>query len=194
MPDAMLTTLRSVEPVAADDRHVLSVLVENHYGVLSRVSGMFAARGFNIDTLTVCETEDPTMSRMTMSVIGRTVVVDQIRKQLEKLPEVIVIDDFTELGPFVERELALIKLRPHGMEERSNLLRVSMHFDAKSVDATPDTVTFELVGQAEQITHFLAMATKDAEVVEIARSGVVALGRGRVGQRERFLEEAIGCG
>ena len=99
---------------ATMDRHVLSVLVENHYGVLSRVAGMFAARGFNIDSLTVCETEDPSMSRMTLSLTGETIVIDQIRKQLDKLAEVVAIEDFTERGPYVERELALLKFRPYG--------------------------------------------------------------------------------
>ena len=95
----MTASLTAFSGAAVKERHLLSVLVENHHGVLSRISGMFASRGFNIDSLTVCETEDPSMSRMTLSVNGAAVVVDQIRKQLDKLAEVIAIEDLTEQGP-----------------------------------------------------------------------------------------------
>ncbi|MEM7677287.1 MAG: acetolactate synthase small subunit, partial [Myxococcota bacterium] len=148
------------------DRHILSVLVENHHGVLSRVSGMFSSRGFNIDSLTVCETEDPTMSRMTLSVLGRRVVVEQIRKQLEKLAEVISIDDLTEQGDFLERELALIKLRPHSPFEGAHIERLSADFGARRVDATERTATYEIVGHAEYISQYIQVAGKSADIVE----------------------------
>ena len=169
-------------------RHVLSILVENQHGVLSRVSGMFAARGFNIDSLTVSATEDSTMSRMTITVHGHTSVVDQIRKQLDKMAEVIVIEDFTELGPHIERELVLVKLR-HAADARTNLLQIAAIFKAKSVDMTPQTITFEIVGKANKISNFLTLMMEEATIVEIARSGVVALTRGVSGLRESFLDE-----
>jgi len=171
------------------NRHILSVLVENHHGVLSRVSGMFSSRGFNIDTLTVCETEDPTMSRMTMSVLGQNVVVDQIRKQLEKLAEVITIENLTEQGAFLERELALVKLRPHDQFSRANIERMSADLGARRVDYTEKTVTFEIVGQADYISQYVKVASASADIVEIARSGVVALTRNETGQRDRFFKE-----
>ncbi len=150
---------------------------------------MFSARGFNIESLTVCETVDPTISRMTLSVDGLMVVVDQIRRQLEKLPEVIAIDDLSKDAAFVERELALVKLRPHDAEARVDLMRTSTDFNATTVDETPTTVTFEVVGRAVHITEFIALSRRNAEVVEVARSGVVALSQGATGQRDRFLEE-----
>lgn len=182
-----MTTLTESEPLtSAGERHVLSVLVENQHGVLSRISGMFAARGFNIDTLTVSATEDPTMSRMTVSVMGPANVIDQIRKQLNKMAEVVVIEDLTELGPHIERELILVKVR-HEPQDRSNLLEIASIFKAKSVDMTPETITFEIVGRAGKLANFITMITQDATVVEIARSGVVALTRGENGLRESFL-------
>lgn len=169
-------------------RHVLSVLVENQHGVLSRISGMFAARGFNIDSLTVSTTEDPSMSRMTVSVSGDTSVIDQIRKQLNKMAEVVVIEDLTEQGSLVERELVLVKVR-HEASVRTDLLEIAAIFKAKSVDMTPQTITFEIVGSADKLANFLTMITQNATIVEIARSGVVALTRGPSGLRESFLHE-----
>lgn len=169
-------------------KHVLGVLVENHHGVLSRVSGLFAARGFNIDSLTVSATEDPTMSRMTVAIAGPDGTIDQIRKQLLKLAEVVTVEDLTEQGPHIERELVLVKVS-HAAARRSDLLQTATIFKAKSVDMTPTTITFEIVGTQDKLDNFLTMITQDAKIMEIARSGVVALKRGAVGLRQSFYEE-----
>lgn len=181
-------TILNVVPPPNDDRHVLSVLVENRHGVLSLVSGMFASRGYNIDSLTVCSTEDPSISRMTVSFRGDAIIIDQIRKQLGKMAEVIMVEDVTE-RPHVERELVLLKVR-YPPERRSDLLQIAAIFKAKSVDMTPETITFEIVGSAEKLGNFITMVLEEASVVEIARSGVVALRRGPQGLREGFLSEA----
>ncbi|MEL6184218.1 MAG: acetolactate synthase small subunit [Myxococcota bacterium] len=171
-------------PPRTKDRRVLSVLVENRHGVLSRASGMFAARGYNIDSLTVSPTEDPSMSRMTVCLGCDDNVIEQIRKQLAKMTEVIVIEDVTE-RPHVERELVLLKVRLDP-SNRSDLLNIAAIFKAKSVDMTPDTITFEIVGSADKLSNFINMILQDAEVVELARSGVVAVRRGSDGLRESF--------
>lgn len=181
-------TVLNFTPPPSGRRHVLSVLVENRHGVLSRVSGMLAARGYNIDSLTVSAAEDPSMSRMTVCFQGDDDVVDQVRKQLAKMAEVILIEDVTE-RPHVERELVLLKVRLEPAR-RNDLLQIAGIFKAKSVDMTPETITFEIVGNAEKLSNFITMILEAAEVIEIARSGVVALPRGQDGLRETFLNEA----
>ncbi len=183
-----MTKTLNLIPLPPAGRHVLSVLVENRHGVLTRVSGMFAARGYNIDSLTVSSTEDPTMSRMTVCLGGDDRIVDQIRKQLARMAEVIIVEDVTE-RPHVERELVLLKVRLHP-SRRTDLLEVASIFKAKSVDMTPDTITFEIVGSADKISNFITMVLQEAEPVEIARSGVVVIPRGPDGLREAFLAEA----
>ena len=169
-----------------DDRaRVLSVLVENQHGVLTRISGMFASRGFNIDSLTVSATEDPTMSRMTVAFHTDSVTIEKIRKQLAKITEVVVIEDVTE-RPHVERELVLVKVR-HESSERSDLLQIAGIFKAKSVDMTPESITFEIVGNADKLFNFITLIQEKATIVELARSGVVALARGPEGLREGFF-------
>jgi acetolactate synthase-1/3 small subunit len=185
---AMTSTTLNLIPPPTGSRHVLSVLVENRHGVLTRVTGMFAARGYNIDSLTVSAAEDPTMSRMTLCFRGDDRVVEQIRKQLAKMAEIIIIEDVTE-RPHVERELVLLKVRLDP-SRRSDLLEIAGIFKAKSVDMTPETITFEIVGSAEKLSNFITMVLQEAEPVEIARSGVVAIPRGSDGLRESFLSEA----
>ncbi len=169
-------------------KHVLGVLVENHHGVLSRIAGLFAARGFNIDSLTVSATEDSSMSRMTVTLCGDTAVIDQIRKQLDKLAEVVTVEDLTEQGAHIERELVLVKIA-YPREKRTDLLEIAATFKARSVDMTPETIAFEISGNQEKIDNFLTMITQDARIVEIARSGVVALVRGPGGLRKSFYED-----
>lgn len=181
-------TILNLAPPAAARRHVLSVLVENRHGVLSRVSGMLAARGYNIDSLTVSAAEDPSMSRMTVCFDGDDHVIDQVRKQLAKMAEVILIEDVTE-RPHVERELVLLKVRLDP-SQRNDLLQIAAIFKAKSVDMTPETITFEIVGSSEKLSNFVTMVLQTSEVVEIARSGIVALPRGSEGLRETFMSEA----
>lgn len=181
-------TILNLVPPPNDNRHVLSVLVENRHGVLSLVSGMFAARGYNIDSLTVSSTEDPSMSRMTVCFRGDADIINQIRKQLAKMAEVVMVEDVTE-RPHVERELVLLKVR-YQPERRNELLQIASIFKAKSVDMTPETITFEIVGSAEKLGNFITMVLEEAAVVEIARSGMVALRRGPEGLREAFLAEA----
>ena len=172
---------------SAKNRRVLSVLVENQHGVLTRISGMFSARGYNIDSLTVSATEDSSISRMTVCFSGDSSIVDQIRKQLAKMAEVLVIEDVTE-RPHVERELVLVKVH-YAPEARTDLLQIAAIFKAKSVDMTPAAITFEIVGNANKLHNFLTMVQQGAKIVEIARSGVVALARGADGLREGFLSE-----
>lgn len=184
----MSATNGALAEAPAYSKHVLGVLVENHHGVLARVAGLFAARGFNIDSLTVSTTEEPTMSRMTVTLAGDSTVIDQIRKQLHKLAEVITVEDLTEQGPHIERELILVKVT-FPPEKRTDLLEIAAIFKAKSVDMTPETITFEISGVQEKLNNFLTMITINGRIVEIARSGVVALVRGPVGLRQSFLED-----
>lgn len=183
----MVAKIEALKP-SDSPRIVLSILVENHHGVLSRVAGLFAARGYNIDSLTVSTTEDSSMSRMTVSVHGDPSVISQVTKQLNKLGEVIVIESFSEWGSHVERELVLVKVR-HAPEARTNLLQIAGIFNAKSVDMTPETITFEIVGKANKISNFLTVLMQEATIIELARSGVVALSRGTSGLRESFFDQ-----
>ncbi len=169
-------------------KHVLGVLVENHHGVLSRIAGLFAARGFNIDSLTVSATEDSSMSRMTVTLTGDTTVIDQIRKQLNKLAEVITVEDLTEQGLHIERELVLVKVE-YSPEKRTDLIEIAAIFKAKSVDMTPETIAFEISGSQEKIDNFLTMIAQEACITELARSGVVALARGSGGLRKSFYAD-----
>ncbi|MBX2813064.1 MAG: acetolactate synthase small subunit [Myxococcales bacterium] len=185
----MANKLETISPDHAH-RHVLSILVENQYGVLSRIAGMFATRGFNIDSLTVSATEDSTMSRMTIAVHGDSSVISQLQRQLDKFAEVIVIEKFTERQAHISRELMLVKVR-HKPTSRTDLLQIASIFKAKSVDMTPSTITFEIVGKENKLSNFLTVLQEESTIIETARSGVVALTRGKSGLRESFLGEVV---
>lgn len=156
-------------------RHTISVLVKNEFGVLSRVSGLFSARGFNIESLTVAETLDPVFSRMTIVTEGSDQIIEQILKQLRKLIDVIKVSDLTGKR-FVERELALIKVRAEETT-RAEVLRTVDIFRGKVVDVTPKTYTIEVTGTEDKILAIIDMLSPMG-IREIIRTGRVAIPRG----------------
>jgi acetolactate synthase-1/3 small subunit len=158
-------------------RHIISVLVENEAGALTRVAGLFSVRGYNIDSLTVAPTEDPTLSRMTVVSSGNDTTIEQITKQLRKLVDVVSVLDMTS-GPHIEREMLLVKV---GVEEPSlkeEIKRISDIFRGKILDVTDTTYTIEMTGNGEKLDAFLAVLSQ-AEIIEVVRSGIIAIGRGR---------------
>jgi acetolactate synthase-1/3 small subunit len=156
-------------------RRIISVLIENEPGALSRVIGLFAQRNYNIETLTVAPTEDETLSRLTLSTLAGNEQVEQITKQLNKLIEVVKLVDLTE-GEHIERELMLIKLKAAGAQ-RAEVKRTSDIFRGQIVDVTQSTYTIQLTGTSEKLDAFLR-ALPDSSVMEVVRSGVSGLSRG----------------
>ncbi len=155
-------------------RHTISVLVENHPGVLARIAGLFSGRGFNIESLSVGETEDPTASRMTVVVRGDDVILEQITKQLNKIVDVIKVSDITK-EKFIERELVLIKVHTEG-KSRSEILQIVDIFRARIVDVAPKTVTIEATGTEDKVQALVNML-RPFGIREMARTGCVALTR-----------------
>ena len=156
-------------------RHTISVMVENHPGVLARVAGLFSSRGYNIQSLTVGETEDPTISRMTIVVTGDDAVLEQINKQLNKLIEVIKVIDLTK-EKFINRELALVKVKADAKHRPEITILVEV-FRAKIVDIDPETFTMEITGNEEKISAFLEQL-RPYGIRELVRTGAVAITRG----------------
>lgn len=156
-------------------KHTISVLVENKAGVLARISGLFSARGYNIDSLAVGETEDPSVSRMTIVVKGDEKVLEQVEKQLNKLVDIIKVSDYLET-PHIERDLVLIKVKAD-KNTRSELLQIVDIFRAKIVDVSHDTLIIEMTGDEQKIDAILEMV-KPFGIREICRTGIVAMGRG----------------
>ena len=156
-------------------RHTISILVENHFGVLSRISGLFSGRGFNIDSLCVAETADAGISRMTIVTRGSEQIIEQITKQLNKLVDVIKVVDHTE-GEFVTRELTLIKVNAEE-KNRNEILRITDIFRGKVIDVSPQTYTIEVTGTEDKIEGFINMI-RPLGIKEIARTGRVAMSRG----------------
>ena len=156
-------------------RRIISVLIENEPGALSRVIGLFAQRNYNIETLTVAPTEDSTLSRLTLSTLAGDEQVEQITKQLNKLIEVVKLVDLTE-GEHIERELMLIKLKATGAQ-RAEVKRTSDIFRGQVVDVTQSTYTIQLTGTTEKLDAFLR-ALPESSVMEVVRSGVSGLSRG----------------
>ncbi|MGB2614736.1 MAG: acetolactate synthase small subunit [Phycisphaerae bacterium] len=156
-------------------RHIISAIVENKPGVLAHIAGLFAGRGFNIDSLAVGETEDPERSRMTVVVRGDDAVLEQVRKQLGKIIDVIKVNDFAG-GDIVERDLALIKVavRP---EKRGEVFEVASVFRGKVVDIGPKHLTIELAGPEKKIEAFIDLL-KPYGIKELVRTGRIAIGRG----------------
>jgi len=157
-----------------DKRHILSMLVDNQPGVLSRVAGFFSSRGFNIDSLCVSETHDPLISRITLVAMGDMAVLEQIKKQLNKLINVIKVLDFTDVD-YVERETALVKLRARP-EHRAEILRMTDIFLSRVVDVGSDFYTVEITGDEGKINAFLKLV-KNMGIKEVARTGLIALAR-----------------
>lgn len=155
-------------------KHILSMLVDNQPGVLSRVAGLFSGRGFNIDSLCVSETTDPLISRITLVAVGDMGILEQIKKQLNKLVNVVKVMDFTE-ADFVQRETALVKVRAKP-ENRAEILRMADIFRSTVVDVGTEYYTLEVTGDDGKISAFLKLL-KPMGVKEIARTGPVALAR-----------------
>lgn len=155
-------------------RHTISVLVENKFGVLTRVAGLFSGRGFNIDTLNVAPTEDPTVSRMTIVTRGDDATVDQIVKQLEKLVDTIRVHDFRE-GEYVDRELVLVKV---GVDPgtRAEVMQITEIFRGKIIDVQPRSLTIEISGDGSKVGKFVELM-RNFGIIELTRTGAVALPR-----------------
>ncbi|WP_098108299.1 acetolactate synthase small subunit [Novosphingobium sp. PC22D] len=159
------------------ERHVLTVTVDNEAGILARIAGMFTARGYNIDSLTVADiTENHAVSRITIVTHGPPAVIDQIRHQLDRLVPVHKVVDLTEAGPYVERELALVKVSGTG-EKRVEALRVAEIFRARPVDTTTESFIFEITGIPDKIDSFVSLM-RELGLVEVGRTGVVGMIRG----------------
>jgi acetolactate synthase-1/3 small subunit len=156
-------------------KHTISVLLENEPGALSRVVGLFSARGYNIETLTVAPTEDATLSRMTIVTAGSDQVIEQITKHLNRLIDVVKVVDLTE-GPHIERELMLVKVRALG-KEREEIKRMADIFRARIIDVTDKAYTIELTGDQNKITAFIEALERSA-ILETVRTGVSGIGRG----------------
>ncbi len=156
-------------------RHIISILLENEAGALSRVSGLFSARGYNIETLTVAPTEDPSLSRMTIVTKGSDNVIEQITKHLNRLIEVVKVVDLSE-GAHIERELMLVKVRATG-KERDEMKRMAEIFRGRIIDVTDKTYTIELTGDVAKLDAFIE-AVDRALILETVRSGVSGIGRG----------------
>ncbi len=155
-------------------RHTISVLVENKFGVLARVAGMFSGRGYNIHSLNVAPSHDPRLSRMTITVRERENVLDQIIKQLDKLVDSIEVVDFRE-GDHVFRELVLIRIKAD-KETRPAIIEMCDIFRAKIVDVSPDKITVEVTGNESKITKFIALM-EDYEILDLTRTGKIVLPR-----------------
>jgi acetolactate synthase-1/3 small subunit len=156
-------------------RHILSLLLENEAGALSRVAGLFSARAFNIESLTVAPTEDPTISRMTVVTSGSDAIIEQITKQLNKLVDVVKVVDLNEYR-HIERELMLIKLTAQ-KEERDEAKRMVEIFRGRIIDVTENTYTIEMTGTGEKLDAFIE-ALGDSMILEVVRSGVSGISRG----------------
>lgn len=161
-------------------RHIISIMLENEPGALSRVAGLFSARGYNIETLTVAPTEDASLSRMTISTTGSDDVVEQITKQLNKLVDVVKVVDLSEAA-HIERELMLIKVRATG-KDREEMKRMSDIFRGRIIDVTESTYTIELTGNGSKLDAFI-QAIEPSSILETVRSGASGIARG-----ERILK------
>lgn len=156
-------------------RHILSLLMENESGALSRVSGLFSARGFNIESLTVAPTEDPTVSRMTLVTVGSDPIIEQITKQLNKLVEVVKVADLNETS-HIERELLLLKITAK-QSNRPEIKRLVDIFRGRIIDVTDSSYTIEMTGSGEKLDAFIE-ALDEKLILEVVRSGVSGISRG----------------
>ena len=157
-------------------RHIISIIMENESGALSRVAGLFSARGYNIESLSVAPTEDPSLSRMTIVTRGSNEIIEQITKQLNKLIDVVKLADITE-GEHIERELMLIKVRAGTVDARSEMKRLTDIFRGRIIDVTETTYIIELTGSCEKLDSFIE-AIKDENILETVRSGASGIARG----------------
>lgn len=155
-------------------KHTISVLVENHFGVLARIAALFSARGYNIDSLCVGETENPAVSRMTVVVRGDDTVLDQIIKQLNKLVDTIEVVDLTKTS-FVERELIMVKVKANS-KQRSEIVEIASVFRAKVIDLTADSIILEATGAEGKVEAFIDLM-RPFGIKEVVRTGEVAISR-----------------
>ena len=155
-------------------RHTISILVENKFGVLTRIAGLFSGRGYNIDTLNVGPTQDPTTSRMTIVTRGDDATVEQILKQLKKLVDVLEVLDFRE-GEYVDRELVLVKVTVDS-DTRAEVMQITDIFRAKIVDVQPKSLTIEITGDEGKVSKFLELMNQFG-ILDVTRTGKVALPR-----------------
>lgn len=163
---------------APSERHTLSILVDNEAGVLARIVGLFSARGYNIESLTVADvSDDHLVSRITVVTSGPPNVIEQIMAQLDRLVPVHRVLDLTALGPHVERELALVKVAGSG-DKRVEALRLADIFRARAVDTTTGSFVFEISGSTSKVQSFVDLM-REVGLVEVARTGVVAIARGK---------------
>ncbi len=177
----MSARTRSLFPEEATETHTLSIIVDNEAGVLGRIVGLFSARGYNIESLTVADVSaDEAVSRITIVTSGPRRVIDQITAQLDRLVPVHSVTDLTELGPHIERELALVKVAGTG-EKRVEALRLADIFRARAVDTTTKSFVFEISGSTAKVDQFIELM-REVGLVEVARGGVVALSRGATAQ------------
>jgi len=156
-------------------RHIISILLENEAGALSRVAGLFSARGYNIESLTVAPTEDPTLSRMTIVTRGSDAVIEQICKQLNKLIEVVSLQDLND-GQHIERELMLVKLQAEGAA-REEIKRMADIFNGRIIDVADHTYTVELTGTSIELDNFLQAFDRHL-IIETVRTGASGIGCG----------------
>jgi acetolactate synthase I/III small subunit len=155
-------------------RHTISVLVENKFGVLTRIAGLFSGRGYNIDTLNVAPTHDPSASRMTIVTRGDDATLEQVVKQLNKLPDVLKVQDFRD-GEYVDRELLLVKVAVDS-HSRAEVMQITDIFRAKIVDVQPKSVTVEITGSESKVEAYLELM-KGFEITDLTRTGQVAMPR-----------------
>jgi len=166
-----------IEPV---NRHTLAVIVDNEPGVLARISGLFSGRGYNIESLTVTETEhEKHLSRITIVTTGTNLVIEQIKSQLERLVPVHRVVDLTIQGEAIERELCLVKVVGKG-EHRVEAMRLAAAFGARTLDATLTSFVFELTGATDEIERFIKLMTA-VGLMEVSRTGIAAMARGSEG-------------
>ena len=159
-------------------RHIISILMENESGALSRVAGLFSARGYNIESLTVAPTEDPSMSRMTLVTRGSEDIIEQITKQLNKLIDVVKLIDLAE-SAHIERELMMVKIKT-SEQMRDEIRSMADIFRGKIIDVTPSTYIVEMTGPSEKLDAFIAAVDPDT-IIEVVRSGPTGISRGEKG-------------
>jgi acetolactate synthase-1/3 small subunit len=156
-------------------RHIISILMENEAGALSRVAGLFSARGYNIESLTVAATEDPSLSRMTLVTTGTDQIIEQITKQLNKLIDVVKLMDMCE-GEHIEREMMMIKVHAEN-EGREEIKRMAEIFRGRIIDVTDALYTIEVTGTSDKLDAFIRAITA-TDIIEVVRSGVTGIARG----------------
>ncbi len=157
-------------------RHIISLLMENEAGALSRVAGLFSARGYNIESLTVAPTEDPSLSRMTLVTCGSENIIEQIKKQLNKLIDIVKLADISD-GDHIERELMMVKVQAASAEQREEFKRMADIFNGTVLDASDRTYVIELTGSVDKLDAFLKTIDQSS-ILETVRSGATGIARG----------------